>query len=85
MNPRSIDFEARPELKPSLFVLSWQFGLTGLLRSRMIASFVLFFLPVVLSGFYLQYREGFVIFTRGITTMLVWLGLPRSSSSGFFC
>jgi len=58
-----------------LLVLRWQFGLTQLLRSRLIVSFALFFLPAMPWGSYLQYSSGHVIFTRGITTMLIWLGL----------
>ena len=58
-----------------LWLLRAQYFLAKHLHSKVLASFVLFYLPVMASGYYLSVRYDYDLFTRGILTALVWLGL----------
>ena len=58
-----------------LWILRLQDSLSCLIRSRMAASILLFYLPSIVSGLLLEWilKEHFI--TRGIHIALVWLAL----------
>lgn len=59
----------------SLFILAWQKKLTTLFKSRLVASVLMFYLPIKAAGFLLQITYDYKIFSMGIMISLLWLAL----------
>jgi hypothetical protein len=59
----------------SLWILRAQNYLSDKLHSRLLASILMIYIPVMMSGLFLQLIFHYEVFTRGIFIALVWLAL----------
>jgi hypothetical protein len=62
-------------IRPTLWIIRWQDHLSKVLRSRIIASVLMFYVPALASGLVLQVSLGERVFTRGVHFALVWLAI----------
>jgi hypothetical protein len=60
------------ELKIKLWILRLFLSLDKLTHSKIVTSIIMFFLPIVCIGYYLQVKYQFHIFTYGVTIALSW-------------
>ncbi len=58
-----------------LWVIKWQRVLSNLFRSRIVASFIMFYFPIKISGYILQYVYGYDIFSVGVFVSLLWIAI----------
>lgn len=66
---------SNPTDEITLWLLRAQYFLSRVVRVRLLASILLFYAPIVATGYYLNYRFGTQVFTRGIHMALLWLGI----------
>ncbi len=59
----------------TLWVLKWQQGLSNALGMPLVASALLFAVPLVVLAVLVQWRTGFRVFTPGVVGALLWLAL----------
>ena len=59
----------------TLWILKWQHGLSNALGMPLVASALLFAVPLALIAGLVQWRTGFRVFTPGVVAALLWLAL----------
>jgi len=72
-------------MKPTLWIIRWQDELTGIIKNKFLAAFVMFFLPIILVGIFLQLLTGYQIFDYSLIIALLWLVVaPLIIQDGFY-
>jgi len=59
----------------TLWINRWVLKITKITKSRIVTSFSIFFIPLIVSGIILQIIYKYPIFTSGIVIALLWLAI----------
>ncbi|NQU04693.1 MAG: hypothetical protein HQ568_01270 [Calditrichaeota bacterium] len=62
-------------IEVKLWIIRWQYFLAKLLRSNIIASILMFYAPIMVSGCILQVKFDFIVITRGVFIALLWIAI----------
>lgn len=73
-----------PRRRAQLWIIRWHKSLAASLRSDIVASIVMFYVPVMVAGTFLQRYYQTQIFSLGIVAALSWLAVaPLLISNAF--
>ncbi len=58
-----------------LWIVKWQIILSKVFRSKIIASFLMIYVPIIVSGYILQNIYEYEVFTVGVFVSLLWIAI----------
>lgn len=59
----------------TLWIIKWQIFLSRLFHSKLLASAFIFYIPIMITGYILQVKYDYEIFSRGVLIALLWIAI----------